>query len=117
SNSLSIDGGHIAYSAPEFLQNSRHSRDKSSDIYSLGMLFWQLSSGRPPFKNMNKQQILLHISADKRESHINRTPYDFVDLYCKAWNKDPKLRPEIFTILDKLDSIQMTPVFHDRCSP
>ncbi|CAG8642781.1 6819_t:CDS:2, partial [Dentiscutata heterogama] len=111
-NSKSIDGGRAAYSAPEFLKNPEYSRDKPSDIYSLGMLFWQLSSGRPPFKNMTTQQIFLHVTYYKRESPINGTPNDFVNLYCEAWNDDPKLRPEISVILHKLDSIQMKSVFH-----
>ncbi|KAF0553170.1 kinase-like protein [Gigaspora margarita] len=90
-------------------------RDKSSDIYSLGVLFWELSSGIPPFNNSSDQQCLaIAIIHGKRESPINETPVDFMNIYCNAWNDDPKLRSNIAEIRHKLECMQMVPVYNNH---
>ncbi|RIB14450.1 kinase-like domain-containing protein [Gigaspora rosea] len=47
--------GVMAYVEPQcFIQNGRNfKRNENSDIYSLGVLLWELTSGIPPFKNYN----------------------------------------------------------------
>src|SRR6266511_559389 len=39
--------GIVSYIAPEVLQGKRNT--KESDVYSVGMLMWELFAGRPPF--------------------------------------------------------------------
>ncbi|PKY23168.1 kinase-like protein, partial [Rhizophagus irregularis] len=43
--------GMIAYIDPKVLENCSYKYDEKSDIYSLGVLMWELSSGCPPFIN------------------------------------------------------------------
>ncbi|CAG8626886.1 18160_t:CDS:2, partial [Cetraspora pellucida] len=50
----SIDGGTYAFSDPQYLQNPfLYKRDKASDVYSLRVLFLELSSGVFPFKDIS----------------------------------------------------------------
>ncbi|KAF0407565.1 kinase-like protein [Gigaspora margarita] len=85
-------------------------RENPSDIYSLGVLFWELSSGVLPFINVSDRvNITFDVISGKREAPINGTPIDFMNLYCNAWNGDPNSRPKITEICHKLNSIQMTP--------
>lgn len=108
----SINGGTPAFSEPQYLSNPYlYKRDKSSDIYSLGVLFWELSSGIPPFKNTDPTVIAFSVIHGKRESPINGTPVDFVNIFCNAWNSNPELRPTIAEICHKLNCIQMEPVY------
>lgn len=113
-SSKSVVGGLCAFCDPKYLQNPfLYKRDKPSDIYSLGVLFWEISSGIPPFKNITDQiEISLGVISGKRETPINGTPVDFVNLYCDAWNNDPNLRPNITEIRHKLNQIQLDPVYH-----
>ncbi|RIB28078.1 hypothetical protein C2G38_2060227, partial [Gigaspora rosea] len=50
---LKIAEENVAYVDPKFfnptLKDIKY--DKSSDIYSLGVIFWEISSGRPPFSD------------------------------------------------------------------
>ncbi|CAG8834249.1 4480_t:CDS:1, partial [Cetraspora pellucida] len=81
----------------------------------LGILFWELSSGIPPFKNISEpREIALQVIKGKRETPINGTPVDFMNIYCDAWNGDPNLRPSIDEIRDKLNYIRMVPVYHSK---
>src|SRR2546430_1224529 len=42
--------GVIAYMEPKRTLDPKFPYTKSSDIYSLGVLMWEISSGYPPFK-------------------------------------------------------------------
>ncbi|RGB38606.1 kinase-like domain-containing protein, partial [Rhizophagus diaphanus] len=46
-NNLSDAYGVLPYMAPELIINKQYS--KASDIYSLGMLMWEIFAERPPF--------------------------------------------------------------------
>ncbi|CAG8511638.1 11849_t:CDS:2 [Diversispora eburnea] len=53
------------------------------DIYSLGMLFWELSSGRPPFNNIPSFEIYKKVISGEREKLNNETPKDYINIYLK----------------------------------
>ena len=59
-----------------------YSLNKKSDIYSLGVLLWEISSGQPPF-NTERYDIGLAISILQglREKPISNTPDDYVKIY------------------------------------
>ncbi|CAI2179164.1 19628_t:CDS:2 [Funneliformis geosporum] len=55
--------GRIPYVDPEKLKDLNFQYEKASDIYSYGVLMWEISSGFSPFKNLTSQndQALLRI--------------------------------------------------------
>ncbi|KAF0557279.1 kinase-like protein [Gigaspora margarita] len=115
--------GVPAYRDPKYLADiNNYKRREPSDIYSLGVLFWELTSGKPPFENMNFVTIG-HVIEGRRETPINGTPADFVKLYEEAWHDDPQKRPTIEKICFKLDnqlyskqiSRDLNSLFHYNC--
>ena len=55
-----------------------------SDVYSIGVLFWQLSSGCRPFYTENEQydaSLAMEIKDGKREDIIENTPLEYSNLY------------------------------------
>ncbi|RHZ74614.1 hypothetical protein Glove_220g57 [Diversispora epigaea] len=112
-NSNSMSGGMIAYTDPEYLRNQRkHKRNKASDIYSLGVLFWELSSGRPPFSNIPNFEIYNLVTSGKREAPINETPKDYISIYSSAWKNDPDQRPTVKNIFDFLENINLENIYN-----
>ncbi|CAG8473631.1 9893_t:CDS:2, partial [Dentiscutata heterogama] len=95
--------GMIAYVDPQCLRTSKPPDDKKSDIYSLGVLFWELTSGIPPFGKIPQVSIILiKILSHERENVIDNTPSDYSDLYKKCWSSYPDQRPTLCEILDQL---------------
>ncbi|PKC58017.1 kinase-like protein, partial [Rhizophagus irregularis] len=84
--------GVISYIAPEIFKGIKFS--KSSDIYCMGMIMWELTTGCKPFANVEHDVGLIYKIIDgKRPNITDDTPEDFANLTKKCWNPDPKMRP------------------------
>src|SRR5436190_3170523 len=94
-NSNSKPLGMLAYLEPQCYKNSNYKRNEKSDIYSLGVLFWEISSGRIPFLNNEPHNIWLKICNGLRETPVDDTPLKYRQLYQKCWDTDPDSRPDI----------------------
>jgi serine/threonine protein kinase len=93
--------GVIAYMEPKRIIDQKFPYTKSSDIYSFGVLMWEISSGYPPFKNSDYNIALgFAINNGTRETIIPGTPIEYENLYKNCWNKEPDQRPIISEILD-----------------
>ncbi|RHZ46773.1 hypothetical protein Glove_606g82 [Diversispora epigaea] len=114
-NSNSFEGGLCAYSDPEYLRNPKtYKRSKASDIYSLGVLFWELSSGIPPFNKFLSFEIYNLIISGKREAPIDGTPENYIKIYSNAWKDNSEQRPTIEDICDSLiKDIQFENIYHN----
>ena len=58
--------------------------DKKSDIYSIGVLIWQISSGNQPFYAEGTDydvKLTLDLINGIREKPINGTPFEYRILY------------------------------------
>ncbi|CAG8587505.1 165_t:CDS:2 [Diversispora eburnea] len=107
-NSKSMAGGVIAYTDLKYLRNQvEFKRNQASDIYSLGILFWELSSGIPPFDNLPSFEMYRKVTSNEREKPINGTPKDYIKIYSNAWKNDPKQWPTINYIFDSLENIKL----------
>ena len=81
--------GMIPYVDPINFDSSDHSYSltKNSDIYSLGVLFWELTSCSSPFNfKTGDTSILLKIIKGGRERPIQTTNGNFVKLYQSNYN-------------------------------
>ncbi|CAB4438124.1 unnamed protein product [Rhizophagus irregularis] len=85
-----------------------YSLNEKSDIYSLGVLLWEISSGQPPFYVEGKQYdigLALEISQGLRETIVTDTPDEYVKIYTKCWDGEPDNRPTIYQVVDWLNDI------------
>jgi len=75
--------GMVPYIDPKVLMNSDNLKlNEKSDVYSIGVLLWEISSGKPPFnENPNKISLIYDISQGQREEIIPDTPNDYAKLY------------------------------------
>ncbi|CAB5210211.1 unnamed protein product [Rhizophagus irregularis] len=89
-------------------------RDKKSDIFSLGFILYELSSGKPPFAsarhNLDLSKKLL---SGEREKPIAGTPIEYIDLYEQCWDNDPIVRPSAEDVLSRLGRMNLSTIYED----
>ncbi|RIB17099.1 kinase-like domain-containing protein [Gigaspora rosea] len=89
----------LRYIDPQCLQYEEYKVSKKSDIYSLGILLWEISSGYPPFETINgtddPSELMITVLYGVREKFIEGTPISYAILYNDCWQKDPARRPSI----------------------
>ena len=99
--------GNIPYVAPEILRakTKQDPYTKYSDIYSLGILLWEISSGKTPFEDYNDYTISTAILSGAREEKILDTPNEYYELYSKCWDDEPEKRHTIENVYKVLENL------------
>ncbi|GBC05370.1 hypothetical protein RclHR1_00620010 [Rhizophagus clarus] len=99
--------GVIPYIDPKKFDDKAYTLNEKSDVYSIGVLFWEISSGRPPFHNKGYDKgyditLAISILNGARESIVSETPDAYAKIYTDCWNGKPKERPFASEVLERL---------------
>src|SRR5581483_11076703 len=97
--------GIIPYVSPEIFQGQKYT--KSSDIYSFGMIMWELMTGRRPFWDQNHDtELIIKISDGNRPPIVTNAPEGYIKLMQKCWCSDPKKRPTASELKNKIITLK-----------
>ena len=88
--------GILPYIAPEVL--NKHPHNKASDIYSFGIIMWEILYGKPvPFEQdsmlQSKIQFQIQVCGGLRPPIHENTAMCYIDLMKKCRHTDPENRP------------------------
>lgn len=90
--------GLLPYLAPEILCGQ--SRTKASDIYSLGIIMWEIASYLVPYSEyVYDEELALKICRGLRPKIIKGTPDCYIKLMERCWNAIPAERPKTEEIM------------------
>ncbi|KAK8900194.1 hypothetical protein M9Y10_002517 [Tritrichomonas musculus] len=94
--------GTAHWMAPEVLMSSPYYNEKV-DVFSYGILLWELLTGDMPYKNMSPGNITIGvIQGTLRPPLPSDTPPKLAELIQKCWNQDPTKRPSMKRVVSYL---------------
>ncbi|EXX69544.1 Sps1p [Rhizophagus irregularis DAOM 197198w] len=98
--------GILPYIAPEVIIGKEQTF--KSDIYSIAMLMWEVSSGQPPFINYEHDyDLAMNIVNGMRPKIVPGTPLEYKNLMKQCWNAVPSKRLDIYTFRNKISEINL----------
>ncbi|GES84524.1 kinase-like domain-containing protein [Rhizophagus clarus] len=102
--------GAMTYMDPKALNEGlNYKLNKKSEVYSVEILMWQISSGYLPFSreptNYDRRLIFLSIINGKREKVIDGTPVKYNNLYTECLGYEPDERPNMQDVVLELKAI------------
>ncbi|PKC68974.1 kinase-like protein [Rhizophagus irregularis] len=111
-NSAGNRYGVVEYVEPQCFKNINYKKDKKSDIYSLGVLLWEISSGRRPYSDCPRNLLNDHIREGNREKPIEGTLPKYQKLYQICWDDKPKSRPDIEEVHEIISQLNIEDTFN-----
>ncbi|KAL9334894.1 hypothetical protein Peur_072075 [Populus x canadensis] len=97
--------GTAEWMAPEVLRNEPS--DEKCDVYSFGVILWELSTLQQPWGGMNPMQVVGAVGFQHRSLDIpNDMDPAIADIIRKCWQTDPRLRPTFAEIMAALKLLQ-----------
>jgi serine/threonine protein kinase len=87
--------GTAHYMSPEQAQGARRAIDRRTDIYALGVILYELLSGRRPHEGESYNEILIRIVTQKPpplDTFCTNLPQELVEIVARAMARDPLAR-------------------------
>eukprot|EP00210_Caulerpa_lentillifera_P009008 g8598.t1 len=92
--------GMISYMPPELLQKGYVGC--FTDIYSFGMLLWEIATSDVPFAEVDYNQIVLETVNGRRPKIPDSTPTTVFNLIKNCWDSDYTIRPNASQVISEL---------------
>ncbi|XP_042402003.1 RGS domain-containing serine/threonine-protein kinase A-like isoform X1 [Zingiber officinale] len=97
--------GTPQWMAPEVLRNE-HS-DEKSDVYSYGVILWELATKKIPWENLNSVKIIATVGfMNQRLDLPGDLDPQWVSIIESCWHSEPKSRPTFQELVERLKEMQ-----------
>ncbi|KAK1263494.1 Serine/threonine-protein kinase EDR1 [Acorus gramineus] len=110
--------GTPEWMAPEVLRNEQS--NEKCDVYSFGIILWELATLRMPWSGMNPMQVVGAVGFQNKRLDIPKEVDPLVArIIWECWQTDPNLRPSFSQLTSALKPLQqlVIPNYQDVQSP
>ncbi|XP_066493451.1 mixed lineage kinase domain-like protein [Tiliqua scincoides] len=95
-----------AYISPESLASVNHQYNLPSEIYSFGIVLWEIATGKMPFAGCTSEEIYEKVCKQHYQEPLGEDcPPDLQDIIIQCRDHDPSMRPTAKDIVDALLAI------------
>ncbi|XP_078430906.1 protein kinase superfamily protein isoform X2 [Wolffia australiana] len=109
-------GGTPEWMAPEVLRNEPS--NEKCDVYSFGVILWELATLRLPWSGMNPMQVVGAVGFQNRRLEIPKDIDPLVErIIWQCWQTDPSLRPSFAQLTAALKPLKRLVISVDHPSP
>jgi len=104
-STMTANVGTAQWTAPEVLAGKEY--NESADMYSLGIVAWELLTGKCPYDHTNNQvEIAVNVAHHKVRPIIpERCPNQVKDFIVKCWAEQPQARMSALEALKQLETV------------
>merc|ERR550517_2282896 len=96
--------GTFQWMAPEVISGCRYT--ESADVYSLGMIFWEICMRKVPFEGLNGVQASVAVvTQQKRPKIFKEIPQNWQRMIQHCRHQRPDKRPPSTTVMSWLDKM------------
>lgn len=108
--------GNVAWQAPECLMRI-DAASTHSDIYSFGVVLWEICTGKTPFADAKGGVSVKRICAGERETIPKEIPEVFRSIIEACWRTNPLERPALFDVIRQLKAYELSPeeLYNEGC--
>ncbi|XP_074576610.1 uncharacterized protein LOC141833126 isoform X2 [Curcuma longa] len=97
--------GTPQWMAPEVLRNEPS--DEKSDVYSYGVILWELVTEKIPWYDLNSMQVIAAVGfMDQRLDLPADLDQQWVSIIQSCWQSEPKLRPTFQELIERFKDLQ-----------
>ncbi|CAG8465393.1 3542_t:CDS:10 [Cetraspora pellucida] len=106
---LAVSLQTVRYAAPEMLYRNNNKYNTKCEVYSFGILLWELAEQRIPYKDLDDiMEIKNRVDKEKyREpfTEFSGLPKEYKDISRKAVGADPEFRPTLTEMFKTLENL------------
>eukprot|EP01103_Thecamoeba_quadrilineata_P002608 TRINITY_DN12532_c0_g1_i1.p1 TRINITY_DN12532_c0_g1~~TRINITY_DN12532_c0_g1_i1.p1 ORF type:complete len:1455 (-),score=289.90 TRINITY_DN12532_c0_g1_i1:82-4404(-) len=103
-NAVKTQAGVVAWTSPERIVGEAPST--ASDVYSFGMIMWEVWSRQMPYRGMDPLTISQGVLGEYRPSFLGPCPVPYSNLAKSCWARLPSVRPSFERICAVLLSVE-----------
>ena len=101
---MSGNTGSLRYMAPEVALGLPYT--EKVDVYSFGIMTWQMARDRVPFKGMSREEFIRCVVKGGERPKLDKSwPTVFSKLLTDCWHDNPSQRPSFAVIVTELTSL------------